>query len=74
MNEAISEVAVGDTIREIRSAAAVVRESSAKIASIVEKASDTAVSAAYFVGVRDGCIVSAIVLVLIYLVTSRFQR
>jgi hypothetical protein len=74
MNEAISEVAVGDTIREIRFAATAVRESSAKIASVVEKASDTAVSAAYFVGVRDGCIVSAIVLVLFYLVTSHCKR
>ena len=74
MNEAINEVAVGDTIREIRSAATAVRESSAKIAKAIEKAGDTAVSAAYFVGVRDGCIVSAIVLVLLYLVTSHCKR
>jgi len=73
MNEAINEVAVGDTIREIRSAATAVRESSAKIASVVEKVSDTAVSTAYLVGVRDGCIVSAIVLVLLYLVVNRFK-
>jgi hypothetical protein len=74
MNEAINEVAVGDTIREIRSAATAVRESSAKIASVVEKAGNVAVSAAYLVGVRDGCIVSSIFLVLLYLVVNHFKR
>jgi hypothetical protein len=70
----MNEVAVGDTIREIRSAATAVRESSLKITATIEKASNTAISTAYLVGVRDGCVVSVIGLVLLYLVTSRFKR
>jgi hypothetical protein len=74
MNEVVSETALGDTIREIRAAASAVRESSVKITTAVEHASNTAISAAYLIGVRDGCIVTAIALLLLYLILTRFSR
>jgi len=70
----MSEVVLGDTVREIRSAANVVRESSAKIATAVEKASSTAISAAYIIGVRDGCVMTSIALILLYLVANLIKR
>jgi hypothetical protein len=70
----MNEAALGDTIREIRSAANAVRESSAKIATAVENASSTAISAAYFAGVRDGAIATAIALILLYLVASLLKK
>ena len=70
----MNEVALGDTIREIRSAANVVRESSAKIATAVENASSTAISAAYIIGVRDGTVMTSIALILLYLVTRFIKR
>ena len=70
----MNEVALGDTVREIRSAANAVRESSAKIAAAVENASSTAISAAYIIGVRDGCILTSIALILLYLVASLIKR
>jgi len=70
----MNEVALGDTIREIRSAANAVRESSTKIATAVENASSTAISAAYIVGVRDGCILTTIALILLYLLANFLKR
>jgi hypothetical protein len=70
----MNEVALGDTVREIRSAANAVRESSAKIATAVDNASSTAISAAYIIGVRDGCILTSIALILLYLVASLIKR
>jgi hypothetical protein len=70
----MNEVAIGDTIREIRSAATAVRESSVKITTAVENATNTALSTAYLLGVRDGCIATSIVLILLYLVVNRFKR
>jgi hypothetical protein len=70
----VNEVAVIDTLREIRAAAGAVRESSTKIATAVEYASSAAISAAYFAGVRDGCVACTIVLALLYFVLTRFRR
>jgi len=70
----MNEVALGDTIREIRSAANAVRESSTKIATAVENASSTAISAAYIIGVRDGCILTTIALILLYLLANFLKR
>jgi hypothetical protein len=70
----MNEAAIGDTIREIRSAATAVRESSAKIVTAVENASNTAISAAYIVGVRDGCILTSIALILLYLLANLRKR
>ena len=70
----MNEVALGDTIREIRSAANAVRESSTKIATAVENASNTAISAAYIIGVRDGCILTTIALILLYLLANFLKR
>ena len=70
----MNEVALGDTIREIRSAATAVRESSTKIATAVENASSTAISAAYIIGVRDGCILTTIALILLYLLANFLKR
>ena len=70
----MNEVALGDTIREIRSAANAVRESSTKITTAVENASSTAISAAYIIGVRDGCILTTIALILLYLLANFLKR
>jgi len=70
----MNEVALGDTIREIRSAANAVRESSTKIATAVENASSTAISTAYIIGVRDGCILTTIALILLYLLANFLKR
>ena len=70
----MNETSISDTLREIRAAAHAVRESSTKIATAVDQASNAAISAAYFAGVRDGCVACTIVLSLLYFVLTRFRR
>ncbi|GIV04201.1 MAG: hypothetical protein KatS3mg015_3031 [Fimbriimonadales bacterium] len=70
----MNEVAIGDTLREIRAAAGAVRESSTKIATAVEHASSAAISVAYFAGVRDGCVACTIVLMLLYFILTKLRR